>query len=600
MTNINLKTNFLKFLLYYLINKKSTLLMPILGFALTLGLSFMCLAANNLYQLQMFMIAPIVLSLVNTVVFSNLLAINIFKSIETDGMELIVTSKPVSRHSMVNVKILIFFAFSLLNALLVLLAFVIGLSPVASQYTTYYKYLVGGSFVTSLFGFCFFGLITALICTRSSRRLASTLASTVFVPLFLLGTFSSYFAEPAIKSMAKQLNNNYNDLNVYSFATNKNDDSFYIVDRQPRDIKGGIKPSNESTYSTSPEQKLNTLFNQVKDNAAIAQSLAWLNIPYQMSTMMTQNGTDLINTLQNNKSKFLDNIINYSNNNDLKYSYQLINSQQMSQEQKNIVSLVPTAPLINDDIDYAQQKWPTNEIIYAWEKADTNEKLAQDSFGFSNIENFVGKLKWNIISSLLHSSIYQNEFKNDFKNDFNKQLTVDEFNDKIYQLMNKYLELNQIAKWFDSSVLNHEKQIYLYVVAYYNLFYNFNQSSLYKSVVLNYNTQDNETKPQQYKFKVYMNEYETRNYFVGGYSSFMPILTVLQPENDSDKTNQKVARYQLTKDSNMNLFSHINNVYLIQRKANIVPASAVIPVWVILIVFLTLITIWAQRRKDFR
>ncbi|MBN0919491.1 ABC transporter permease subunit [[Mycoplasma] gypis] len=587
---INTKTNFWNFLTYYLKTKKSTIWLPVFSFVLTVVLGLIGLASKDLHTIKLIIIPSIVVSLFLCVLYSNLVSINIFKALELDGLELIVTSKPVSRKSMVQTKMIMFVLIGLIYSLTTLIAFAIGLSYLYKIESFYYTWIVVSSFFVSLFGYLFFGFITAIISTKSNKRLASTITTTLFLPLFLLGGFSSYFAEPTVKSFAKQLNNNYNNLNAFSFATDKDNDSFYVVNRKAQE--------DEKDFS----KEINKLFDEIKNNAAPSQILAWLNIPYQMSIMFSPYGSDLFINGSNNKSHFLENIINYKNTNDLKYTYKLLDSKSLESFKNNSGFFIPNAPLIANNINFGDEKWNTNNIIYAWEKADSNYLLPQDSFGFSSTKNFAGKLDWNLIQEILLSSEFKQEFNNVFKESINSDMSVEEFNNKIFENRTSFIStLKSVFDTQTNAIEDYEKQIYVYVSSYYNLFFNYFGTKLQQTITKDYNYTDNQPKAKQYNVKVYISPSETRIYKIGGYSSYLPIVETLTKENaDDNKENKQVARIKLTVDSNANLFSYNTDVFQVVRKQNAVSGYAVYPFWIVLVVVLGITVYELQKRKDFK
>ncbi|ADE19757.1 ABC transporter permease [Mycoplasma crocodyli] len=567
------KYNFANYLWFYLMKKKTTFIIPLISFVSLFIIGISLIINRNYSDINFLIVIPIFVSLLMTVLFATIFSINIFKSMEREGLELIVCSRPVTRKNILATRIGFLFLFGFVYSLIIFVIFLIFLTVLKSRIgdSNYYRYLFS-SFGVNLFAFYFFGLVTALLATKLNRRIAIAFSLTIFTPLFLVGNLSTYFSESRMNGYGVRLNNKYNDLDTYAFSLDNEKDKLYLVNR-----------TEKNNYNEHKK-----LFNEVKGNANIAQVMGWLNIPYQMGIVSSNYGTDYFNNQRLSDSKYLSKVDFYSNNNDVRYKYLMSND--------NIKMFVPTAPLINNDISDANLKWSTNNLIYAWENADSKNELVEDNFGFSSIDDFAGKLNWKVIQKFLHLDEFDEFFKENIKLDVNnKEATLQEFNSQIFDSFNEFGKNILFNEIFSRSGIteSYQQQIYLYVITYYYMFYKHNQSSLFETILKNNKADVNQS---QYKVQVKMKSGTLRAYIIGGFSSYLPIIETIK----SGASTKQVSRMKLQKDENVSVFKEVSNIFTVQRSSTAFPDYGVALLWSFYILLLVGGVVYIYSRKDFK
>ncbi|WP_027120059.1 ABC transporter permease [[Mycoplasma] testudinis] len=583
--------NFVKFLNLFIFSRIVSYLFPLIGFVLVLLLTLIptFLKASDQSQIQLTIIAPVFVSLIFTVVQSVYFAILIFKDSESNGLDLVIAAKPIERIDVVLAKYFYFVLYGIVQAIVIFLAFLLGtisLYGIASN--SFINTLLIGSFTVSLFAFIFFGLITALIAKKLNRPVAYIFASSVFLPLLLLGNFSGYFSEPTISGFSKNVNNinvlTDNSVPVYNFSTKQQNDSYFVV------------PSNQAAeFDLDQEQTLNNAFKQSQYTGFASQLLGWVDIPYQMGIVFSDNGTDFLRTRSNIESKRLNEVINYTKNSDIKYNYELVHNQGLISN-KDGMPLVPNAPLL------AQQKDASSlprKLIYAWENAGADFLISQDRFEFAKIDDFAGDLDWAIIEQALkNSSIssFLDELNNPIMND--EKITSQGYLDLLYSQMQGLLNTEGVQNIFNNpnnlkTYQRYEQEIYLYVIALYHLYYS-NQNSLLLKHVL---PQGSSSLNQQYTVKVNVNN-EVRNYKIGGYSHFEKTSRTISTVNGGTTTSQSVSRIKLEPSEDY-VFRTVNNYFMVKRSSSVIPGYGVAIFWIVLALVLSVSTIYVYYRRDY-
>ncbi|EFF41395.1 ABC-2 transporter permease [Mycoplasmopsis alligatoris] len=567
------KYNFSNYLWFYLKKKKTTFIIPLVIFALLVITGLVLSVYKHIEAIDFLVVVPIFIAIAGSVIYGTIFSINVFKSMEKEGLELIICSRPVTRKNILFTRLVYLLIFGLINSLLIMLAFLtflFVLRPYIGQ-ENFVRYLVA-SFGVNLFAFYLFSLITALLAVKFNRRVAIAFSLSIFTPLFLVGNLSTYFSESRMNGLGVRLNNNYNKLDTYAFNFENNNDEIYLVNRTNKDNYENVK----------------TLFNEAKDNANIAQIMGWLNIPYQMGIISSNKGSDFFNNQRLSNSTYLQGLDFYKNNHDVRFNYEIAKN--------DLKFFVPTAPLINDDIENAQEKWSTNSLIYAWEKADSKNELVEDNFGFSSIDDFAGKLEWKTTRQLLHSNAFKEFYLKHLNLDENdSNWTTKKINQVLFEVIDEFLKDQAINQLFlnNNIVEDYQKQIYFYLTSYYFIYYNFNNSELQKALLLNNNQ---EVKQSQYLINVKMKGGDVRVYKLGGFSSFLPIIETIKV----DKSTKQVSRIKLQQDIDASIFKEVSNIYKVSRASQAFPDYAVALAWSLYLVILASGVIFVYNRKDFK
>ncbi len=108
-----------------------------------------------------------------TVIFSSIKALNIFKDFDSEGLEIITLSKPISRNNLILGKLLTLIYFGLIWSLVMLIASLFGLYAIFGV-TKIFLVAILFLFV-GLMTYLLFGLFTALICYKLSQKIAITI-----------------------------------------------------------------------------------------------------------------------------------------------------------------------------------------------------------------------------------------------------------------------------------------------------------------------------------------------------------------------------------------------------------------------------------------
>ncbi len=124
-----------------------------------------------------------------TVIFSSIKALNIFKDFDSEGLEIITLSKPISRNNLILGKLLTLIYFGLIWSLVMLIASLFGLYAIFGV-TKIFLVAILFLFV-GLMTYLLFGLFTALICYKLSQKIAITIPIALFIPLALGGSLIS-------------------------------------------------------------------------------------------------------------------------------------------------------------------------------------------------------------------------------------------------------------------------------------------------------------------------------------------------------------------------------------------------------------------------
>ncbi len=170
----------------YMIKKKSTIFIPILSFIFVLIFSMMPIfflsSSDSLQTITMFtsifIFTTLLISISTTSLFATIKALNLFKDISREGMEILIVSKPIKRSQIIFVRFVYFLflgiALSLVNYFALLLGLLISMSvfppnfPLFNHITIY--------FFSMMMAYVFFGSISILFSLRFSTKLVSSLS----------------------------------------------------------------------------------------------------------------------------------------------------------------------------------------------------------------------------------------------------------------------------------------------------------------------------------------------------------------------------------------------------------------------------------------
>ncbi|MBY7704793.1 hypothetical protein JIY74_31940 [Vibrio harveyi] len=104
--------NYVKFTFKNVIKKKSSILFPTIVLVASICVGIVLTSVIPFKYLDLISFLYTILLIIMTIIFSSIKALNLFKDLEVEGIEILSLSKPISRRSLVIGKLI---SFSLLN-----------------------------------------------------------------------------------------------------------------------------------------------------------------------------------------------------------------------------------------------------------------------------------------------------------------------------------------------------------------------------------------------------------------------------------------------------------------------------------------------------
>lgn len=573
---------FFRFLSFFVWNKKLMIWFLVLGFGFILAATIIVFVTGIGATLQRLLIIPIITTLLFNVVYGANSAVIIFKTIESEGLEILLCTKPFSKKIIIVSKIAYLFAIAFISALLSFIAFAFGFLVANNWYglsRVYVTTLLVSSFFVSFFVFLFFSLITALLALKLSRKIALSFAPSLFFFGFLTSLFLGYFSDTPINSFGILLGNYQNEIGFYNFTTNLNQQSLLL-----------IPDAQKKVFDSQDAQKLKQQFQLVRNNAIFAKLLGWLNLPFQSVIAFSPNGIDLMNNKAQHQSSFLTSMITQLKGDDLRFNYEFkTNDFSVLKKMANNQIIVPTLPRIHKVVDDINMR---KDLVYAWEHADSETELPQDSFGLASVQDYAGKLNWTFTKAILKNAMFQ-KWANSLIVILNPQKKTNL--SKVMELLfNKIPDL-WVNDLLETSLTTLEQYLYSYVAFFYYLYFHH-----FNSVLLNNLFTSSDNIMQQIKAKVRDFGGQTRVYFLGGYNDFRPIIrNIIKTSSGMMQETIQVARMQLSKGDTF-LFSTIEQFYVIKRTNNWIPIWSFFLLWSLIILGLSLIVIRIYYQKEFK
>ncbi|TKA59376.1 ABC transporter, permease protein [Mycoplasmopsis bovis 8790] len=611
-----------KFAFNITFKKISTFILPILVliFSLTIGLVYKFAVGERYYDLSAYIF--IFANATATVIFSSIKALNIFKDFDSEGLEIITLSKPISRNNLILGKLLALLYFGLIWSLVMLIASLFGLYAI---YDVTKIFLVALLFLfVGLMTYLLFGLFTALICYKLSQKIAITIPIALFIPLALGGSLISANSTSNINNAAHFINRPYqyhasgNEANIEPYYLNNNKDELLLV------------PNGADNKSFSDEQikYLQEVMNLSNNSSAEWQAYSWLSVPYQLIDIFNFKNKNVFETASVKKFSNLDNYVYYSGLDDVTYNYKLDTNANLKKyittDGSNSPKYIVPGALKSNSIfsDNTGDNGLFNyDIIYARAGAeDPNIEFFEDDANFSNEgANLVGRIKWRYVYEALKDEQFNSIAKN-FVEKFNSKIAsqnnlveinkllmaeISEFinNDDIDNAseINKYENANVTI--FDPNALKQkklksifEKRIYFTVALLNYIYFNYPETKIYEGMLKNPDTKESFGN-YQYTINILGQDYK-----IGGYSSFVENVTpVGKREGNGVIKNPKIKiRYDLDKSNTNYLFQSADQVYAINRSSQIVNKNAYYPIWIILNAVLFASVFALYRKKEYK
>lgn len=116
--------NYVKFTFKNVIKKKSSILFPTIVLVASICMGIVLTSVIPIKYLDLISFLYTILLIIITIIFSSIKALNLFKDLEVEGIEILSLSKPISRRSLVIGKLI---SFSLLNLIWSCVFFICGL-----------------------------------------------------------------------------------------------------------------------------------------------------------------------------------------------------------------------------------------------------------------------------------------------------------------------------------------------------------------------------------------------------------------------------------------------------------------------------------------
>ncbi len=605
--------SYVYFLHKIMLKKKSSYVLPIVFFALAIIFSIILSVVQIPDRFKNFTIYAIIFAeMILTIFYASLKALNIYKDLEEEGLELLTYSKPINRRDIFIAKFIVFIIFDCYWAILMMVS---NLILVLNLKETNLTLIVLLSFTVFFFAFLIFGLFASIIGYKFNGKIALAIPLTIISPLIIGGSIVSSQSTSSANNLAFYLNTKRllqpagNEANVETFYLNNNQDNFYI-------LPNGY---DEPTFSQKQTEYLRTAYNFAKNSSTEWQIYSWLVTPYQMIDIFNFKNQNIFNTFQSNYTTNLDNYLYYNKLDAPTYSYQLNENNVLPRYLVNIrddktpnyqdVYLVPGA--LKNNLNPSLDELNNTKIIYARQDADNFDiTFPEDEFNNTNASDIVGKLNWTYIKELLDSKVfnaYSKQFiDNLIKSDgyingdpsdltYYHNLLMSEIQNEITDEQSKFNNLDDnITVLEDSSITNKiiksniERQIYLTVALVYYIYFNQNNDLLTTALLFNNKLDDNSNNftPKQLSFN-----YGTYTYHIGGYANYS---TKQEVQN-----NKVIIRYDLKKSNNF-VFQPVTQIMQMTRNEEIINKYLFILLWAVIASLFVVANNILYIRKDYK
>lgn len=605
--------SYVYFLHKIMLKKKSSYVLPIVFFALAIIFSIILSVVQIPDRFKNFTIYAIIFAeMILTIFYASLKALNIYKDLEEEGLELLTYSKPINRRDIFIAKFIVFIIFDCYWAILMMVS---NLILVLNLKETNLTLIVLLSFTVFFFAFLIFGLFASIIGYKFNGKIALAIPLTIISPLIIGGSIVSSQSTSSANNLAFYLNTKRllqpagNEANVETFYLNNNQDNFYI-------LPNGY---DEPTFSQKQTEYLRTAYNFAKNSSTEWQIYSWLVTPYQMIDIFNFKNQNIFNTFQSNYTTNLDNYLYYNKLDAPTYSYQLNENNVLPRYLVNIrddktpnyqdVYLVPGA--LKNNLNPSLDELNNTKIIYARQDADNFDiTFPEDEFNNTNASDIVGKLNWTYIKELLDSKVfnaYSKQFiDNLIKSDgyingdpsdltYYHNLLMSEIQNEITDEQSKFNNLDDnITVLEDSSITNKiiksniERQIYLTVALVYYIYFNQNNDLLTTALLFNNKLDDNSNNftPKQLSFN-----YGAYTYHIGGYANYS---TKQEVQN-----NKVIIRYDL-KQSNNFVFQPVTQIMQMTRNKEIINKYSFILLWAVIASLFVVANNILYIRKDYK
>lgn len=295
---INFKTqpiwNYFRFSTLYALKKKSTWLAPAI-----FSVIFIVIAAiignftgePQATNLRMFMSISALFSIVFFAIVGIVKGLNIFQDPASEGIEILIVSKPIERWQVVLVKFLVFHLLGLIylfSAMIVysICAAILGLNP--NQIT--FNQIAIGSPLTNWFAYMLLGTIAILLALKLNSKTILSIGVVTMMALSAADTFVNSFSDMFITTKASAIKNEILGQNSSPFAPSpfntirdQNGNLIPFIATSPSGMIKNIKaPTSRQfdlslMYDQDKAKQLENIWNQAPDNTWVNQLVTFLN-----------------------------------------------------------------------------------------------------------------------------------------------------------------------------------------------------------------------------------------------------------------------------------------------------------------------------------
>ncbi|ADC31048.1 putative ABC-type transport system protein [Mycoplasmoides gallisepticum str. F] len=196
--------SYVYFLHKIMLKKKSSYVLPIVFFALAIIFSIILSVVQIPDRFKNFTIYAIIFAeMILTIFYASLKALNIYKDLEEEGLELLTYSKPINRRDIFIAKFIVFIIFDCYWAILMMVS---NLILVLNLKETNLTLIVLLSFTVFFFAFLIFGLFASIIGYKFNGKIALAIPLTIISPLIIGGSIVSSQSTSSANNLAFYLN----------------------------------------------------------------------------------------------------------------------------------------------------------------------------------------------------------------------------------------------------------------------------------------------------------------------------------------------------------------------------------------------------------
>lgn len=226
-----------------LIKNKSTWILLIISFIVSLLLGVLPILISNIPSeivvglSVMGTVGPMIITIFS-MVFGVIKSLNIFSDSQSDGTELLIVSKPITRTQLIITRFIFLLIVGLIFSLLVFLAWTIGLAIVGFEHVNDVTVSLLGVWASSFISFMMTSVITIFIALKFSSRAARVLPLVIMsisaivgvVPIVTSLIFNSGVSSNQIQNITRTVNANYAKRTDPQFTLKRSDGTDLIVE----------------------------------------------------------------------------------------------------------------------------------------------------------------------------------------------------------------------------------------------------------------------------------------------------------------------------------------------------------------------------------